>query len=56
MKKLIIIAFIMFMAAPFVLNAEAKTLLPKDFESGGYGGPALKFTAIDGQFSFLMQL
>ena len=40
MKKLLIIVFIIFMAAPFALNAEAKTLVPKNFESGGYGGLA----------------
>ena len=54
MKKLIIFVFILFMAVPFALNADVKTLVPKDFESGGYGGPAFKFTTIDGQFSFLM--
>jgi hypothetical protein len=54
MKKLLIIVFIVFMAVPFALNADAKTLVPENFESGGYGGPAFKFTTIDGQFSFLM--
>jgi hypothetical protein len=54
MKKLLIVVFAMFMAVPFALNADAKTLVPENFESGGYGGPAFKFTTIDGQFSFLM--
>ena len=54
MKKLLIIVFIMFMAVPFALSAGAKTLVPENFESGGYGGPVFKFTTVDGQFGFLM--
>jgi hypothetical protein len=47
-------AIIIFMAVPFTMNADVKTLVQKDFESGVYGGPAFKFTTIDGKFCYLV--
>ena len=33
----------LFMAAPFILNAEQKPLIPAESESGGFGGPSLHY-------------
>jgi hypothetical protein len=54
MKKLFIVMFVIFMAVPFILGADARTLVPKHFESGGYGGPAFKFTSVKNKFSYMV--
>ncbi|HEB33128.1 MAG TPA: hypothetical protein ENI15_19980 [Spirochaetes bacterium] len=48
-KTLFILLIAMFMVIPFVLNAEQKTLVKSDVDSGWYCRPVLlKLTTIDG--------
>jgi hypothetical protein len=53
MKKWILVVLILFVAVPFAVSAEQKTLVPEHFESGGYGGPAVKFTMVKDKFSYM---
>ena len=50
MKKLFIILLLLFTTAAM---AQEETLMGGGFESGGFGGPVWKLTALDGEFGIL---
>jgi hypothetical protein len=55
MKKLLFLSLLFFAAAANLLFAqEQKTLFGSIEDFGGYGGPMMQFTSIDGEFGFMM--
>jgi len=55
MKKLFLItAVVMLFVVPLAVNAEERTLISGDIESGGYGGPVVKLTGINNEIAVLM--
>jgi hypothetical protein len=50
MKKYILLIAVLVMAIPFCVNAEEKTLISGEIESGGYGGPVVKLSSVNNEF------
>jgi len=54
MKKLRLAAILILFLVPIVVNAEEKTLISGEIESGGYGGPVVKLSVVNNEFAVLM--
>jgi hypothetical protein len=55
MKKTALFSIVFFFATIFSIFAqEQKTLIGSVNDFGGYGGPMMQFTSIDGEFGFMM--
>jgi len=53
MKKYLLLLVVMVMAVPFMGFADEKTLAGDGLESGGYGGPVVKFMSLGGNMAVL---
>jgi hypothetical protein len=54
MKKFLLLIAILSMAIPVFSNAEERTLISGEIESGGYGGPVVKLSSVNSEFCVFM--
>ena len=54
MKKYLLILFVLVLVVPFSSFAEEKTLVSDGIESGGYGGPVVKFMSLGGNLGVIV--
>jgi hypothetical protein len=54
MKKNLLILIFLVLIIPFSVVAEEKTIAGDGIESGGYGGPVIKFTSFAGNFGVIV--
>ena len=54
MKKYLPLVIILFMVIPLYSNAEERTLITGEIESGGYGGPVVRLSSINNEFCVLL--
>lgn len=54
MKKLCLAVALFMISLPAIAGAQPETLISGHMESGGYGGPSLKFTSSTGEFGLLV--
>jgi hypothetical protein len=50
MKKLLLLLILILVSLPLAANAQEKTLIGGEIESGGYGGPVLKLSGVNNEF------
>ena len=54
MKKYFLVLIVMIIAVPISLQASESTLISGEIESGGFGGPVVKLTRINGDFTAMI--
>lgn len=54
MKKLLLAVVLILFTVPIIANAEEKTLISGEIESGGYGGPVVKLSVVNNEFAVFM--
>jgi hypothetical protein len=54
MKKYLLVLIVLVLIVPIAAFAEEKTLVGNGFESGGYGGPVIKFKSFGGTFGVIV--
>jgi hypothetical protein len=54
MKKFLLAVILILFTVPIIANAEERTLISGEIESGGYGGPVVKLSAVNSEFAVFM--